>query len=174
MATVEAGIVDMGGSQPLPVPPPRPVLHRLAAVRREKGLSLQAMAARLRVDVETVRQQEQATSDLPLSILDRWRQALDVPLGELLIEASHPLALPPIPERKTAELLEAALAILKQTKQTGIRRMAHTLVDQLVELRPELKSLATQCGAGSGQLLDAQGQSVGHELPLDVFLDAID
>ena len=174
MATVDPGILGMEGSQPLPAAPLRPALHRLAAARREKGLSLKAMAAKLHVDVETVRQQEQETGDLWLSVLEQWRQALDVPLAELLVETSYPLALPRIPERKTAELLNAVLAILKQTKQPGIRRMAHTLVDQLVELRPELKSLAAQCGAGGAQLLDSQGQSVGHKLPLDVFLESID
>ena len=174
MATVDPGVLGMEDSQPFPISPPRQALHRLAAVRRERGLSRKAMAAKLHIDVEAVRQQEQETSDLRLSVLEQWRQALNVPLAELLVETSHPLALARIPERKTVELLKAVLAILNEAKQPGIRRMAHTLADQLVELRPELKSLAAQYGVGSEQLLDSQGQTVGHKLPLDVFLEVID
>jgi hypothetical protein len=73
--------------------------------------------------------------------------------------------------RKMAELLKTVVTILRDTKQPGIRRLAHTLVDQLVELVPELKRLSIRYGAGEGQLLDGQGRSTGRSLPLDFFLE---
>ncbi len=46
------------------------------------------------MDVKTVRQQEEETSDLRLSDLYRWQQALDVPVNELLTEDAEPLSRP--------------------------------------------------------------------------------
>ena len=44
-------------------------LHRLAEVRKQQGVSRRNLARRLNIEIETVRQHEEPTTDLPLSVL---------------------------------------------------------------------------------------------------------
>lgn len=161
-------------------PPPLPLaaaprgLHRLAAVRRERRLSPEALAKRLRIDVDLLRAFEQEQADMPLSLVYRCQQALGASLRELLVSESDPLALPSVERTKLAEWLQTVVAILQEAKQPAIRRMAHNLVDQIVELAPELKLLAAQSQAGCAQLLDDQGCSASKPLSEEVFLDPSD
>ena len=146
-------------------------LHRLAAVRRERRLSPEVLAEKLRIDVASLRAIEQEQVDMPLSLGYRCQQALGASLRELLVSESDPLSLPPVHRAKLAEWLQTVVAILQEAKQPAIRRMAHNLVDQIVELAPELKDRAAQFQAGNAQLLDDQGRSAGRPLSKDVFLD---
>ena len=65
-------------------------LHRLAAVRRQQGVSRRTMARRLNVDANTIRTQEDEASDINLSTLRAWQAALEVPLSELLVDSEDP------------------------------------------------------------------------------------
>src|SRR6516162_8442772 len=62
-------------------------LHRLATVRRQQGISQRNIARRLNIDIATVRQQEEETTDLPLSTLYQWQRILEVPIAELLVDS---------------------------------------------------------------------------------------
>lgn len=149
-------------------------LHRLGELRKKRKLSLGEVARHLEMEPQAVRQQEESTSDVTLSVLYRWQQLLRVPVSDLLVDAHNPLSTPSLGQEKLADVLRSALRILEQTKQPGIRRMAHTLVDQLVELAPELKPIATSHSAGQRQRFDAQGRPMAGPLPVDFFLDPID
>ena len=72
------------------------------------------MASRLRIGVEQVRQQESESSDLPLSTLYAWREILEVPIAELLVEPSDDLPSP--------ILLRSRLVRLMKTVRTRWRR----------------------------------------------------
>ena len=72
-------------------------LHRLAAVRRQQGVSLRKMARCLGADISSVLRQEQEASDLPLSVLYQWQKALEVPVADLLVDSDAPLS-PPVME----------------------------------------------------------------------------
>ena len=80
-------------TSPLALPLPRNIagrpLHRIQAVRMQQGMSLRTAARQLGIDVRAVRAQEQASTDLRLSDLYRWQQALDVPAADLLEESSQ-------------------------------------------------------------------------------------
>ena len=99
MASAEVYAFHDTPSIPLPLPLPktnetgRP-LHRIQAVRIQQGMSLRTAARQLAMDVRAIRAQEQATTDLRLSDLYRWQQALDVPAAELLEESGEPLSRP--------------------------------------------------------------------------------
>lgn len=149
-------------------------LHRLGEIRKMRKLSVADVARKLQLEPEDVRQQEQATTDLTLSLLYRWQQLLKVPIGDLVIDAHNPLATPSIRREKLAEVMQLALWILANTKQPGIRRMAHTLIDQLVELAPELKPIAAAHSAGQHQRFDEQGRAMKGPLPVDFFLEPIE
>lgn len=149
-------------------------LHRLGTVRRARKLSLDDVARQLQLPPEEAQRQEQATSDLSLSHLYRWQKALKVPVAELLVEGQESLGLPSVKPDALAQALQVALTILGQTKQPGIRRMAHTLVDQLVELSPELKRVAEAHTAGQAHRFDEQGRAQKGALPVDFFLEPIE
>src|SRR4029079_6819561 len=73
-------------------------LHRLAAVRRQQGISQRNIARRLSIDIATVREQEEETTDLPLSALYLWQRMLEVRIAESLVDSNAPLS-PPVFER---------------------------------------------------------------------------
>jgi transcriptional regulator with XRE-family HTH domain len=165
---------NMEKSENEPAPGTRRVLHRLGAIRKMRKLSLADVAQRLHLTPEEAQRQEQSATDLTLRDLYRWQQLLKVPLAELLAEPDETLGLPAVKPEKLSPALEVALLILQQTKQPGIRRMAHTLVDQLVELSPELKRIAEEHTAGQAHRLDEQGRAMKGALPVDFFLDPIE
>lgn len=146
-------------------------LHRLGAVRRLQGVSRRAVARRLNVDVSVVREQERETADLSLSTLYQWQQLLEVPVGELLIEANDPLSPPVLTRAKMLRLMKTALAILERTSQVAIRRMAQTMVDQLVDMMPELKGVSAWHAVGQRRRLDELGRAAERRLSHDVFMD---
>ena len=76
-------------------PGPSQGLHRLGEVRRREGLTRREVARRLGVSIREVQHREQPSSDMPLSDLYRWQEALEVPLGELLSEPVGELS-PPV------------------------------------------------------------------------------
>ena len=93
MATAELSVVhlDVVPVRPSSHEPGRP-LHRIQEVRRLQGMSLRTAARQLGTDVRSIRAQEQASTDLKLSDLYRWQEALEVPIGELLVEDNEPLS----------------------------------------------------------------------------------
>jgi hypothetical protein len=155
-------------------PRQRRELHRLSAVRKLRRLTLSDAARGLQLPYEEARRQEQSTSDLALSQLYRWQHLLQVPVAELLVEGEQPLGMPAVKAEAFTAVLDVVLRIIAQTRQPGIRRMAHTLVDQLVELAPELKQIADANTAGQAHLFDAEGRALKGALPVDFFLDPID
>lgn len=166
------GNMDKPESEPAPSVPR--ALHRLGAIRKMRKLSLADVAQRLQLTCEEAKRQEQGESDLTLRDLYRWQQLLKVPVSDLLSDVEEPLALPAVKPEKLSPALQMALLILQQTKQPGIRRMAHTLVDQLVELSPELKRVAEEHTAGQSHRFDEQGRAMKGSLPVDFFLDPIE
>ncbi len=69
-------------------------LHRLAAVRKQQGVSQRNMARRLNIDITTLTQIEEGAVDLPLTMLYAWQRVLDVPIAELLVDDDAPLSSP--------------------------------------------------------------------------------
>ncbi len=77
-------------------PPPQhgPRMHRIRTVRLQQGASLRSVARNSGVDVRQLRLQEQESTDVRLSDLHKWQQALEVPLAELLVEPDASLSQP--------------------------------------------------------------------------------
>ena len=151
---------------------PRP-LHRLAEVRRQQGVTRRTVARRLDTDVHHVKREERETSDLSLSQLYRWQQVLDVPVSELLVESDDPLSTPVMKRAQLVRLMKTAAAILERSQQAGIQRMAQVLVDQLIDIMPELAEVRPWHAVGKRRSQDELGQAAErgrwtdflHELP---------
>jgi transcriptional regulator with XRE-family HTH domain len=144
-------------------------LHRLRSVRRLQGMSLRTAARQLGKAVREVRQQEEETQDLRLSELYRWQTILDVPLVELLVDPDTPLSRPVMERARMVRLMKTATALLEQAPTPQVRRMGQMLVEQLLELMPELKGVGPWHTVGQRRSLDEVGRIVERSLPDDIL-----
>jgi transcriptional regulator with XRE-family HTH domain len=180
MSIGHCGITSMGPptSVPLPAVESRPTqppesrpMQRLAAVRRQQGVSRRTVARRLNIDVEQVQQQECTATDLPLSVVYAWQKVLDVPVAELLVEADEGLTTPILERSQLVRLMKTVLAISEQARQESIRRMAQTLAAQLVEIMPELAGVGPWHTVGKRRRLNELGIAAQRRFADEVFID---
>ncbi len=171
MSIVDYTASGLGDASDVPLPSNGRPLQRLAAVRRQQGISRRTVARRLNVDLQTVRDQEAESNDLPISELYRWREVLDVPIGELLVEADDALSSPIMQRAQLVRLMKSALAIRDNAKQESVRRMAQTLIEQLLEMMPELGGVGPWHAVGKRRRLNELGIAAERRLSDDVFMD---
>ena len=145
-------------------------LHQVRTVRLRQGVSLRSAARQIGSDVRSLRLQEQESTDLRLSDLRKWQKALDVPLTELVAESDEPLSRPVLESARLFRLIKSAAAIHERSTNVGIQRMAQMLVDQLIEIMPELKDVSPWHTFGQRRSLDEYGKVVDRRLS-DDFLD---
>lgn len=124
--------------------------------------------------METVRQQETETTDLTLTTLYAWQQALEVPVSELLYEADESLSGPILKRSQLVRLMKTVLAVAEQSKQESIRRMAQTMASQLTEIMPELAEIAPWHVVGERRRRDELGVAALRHFTDDVFIDEDD
>lgn len=134
-------------------------------------MSLRTAARQLGMTIREARNQEAEDADLHLSELYRWQQALDVPLVELLADPDTPLSRPVMERARLVRLMKTATALLEQALTARARRMAQMLVEQLVELMPELRGVGPWHSVGQRRGLEDYGKIVERSLP-DDFLHA--
>jgi transcriptional regulator with XRE-family HTH domain len=159
MATAELSVVYSDISPPSrKVGQPGQTLHRIQEVRRLQGMSLRTAARHLGTDIPSIRAQEQGTTDLRLSDLYRWQQALDVPVSELLVEDDDPLSRPVAERAKLVKAMKTARSLLETAPVGPVRRMAENLVEQLLDLMPELKEVSGWHTVGQRRSLDELGR----------------
>jgi transcriptional regulator with XRE-family HTH domain len=149
-------------------------LHRLAAVRRQQGVSRHAVASRLKVGIEQVRQQESESSDLTLSTLYAWREILDVPIAELLVEPCDGLPSSILWRSQMVRLMKTVRTILEKTKQDSVRWMAQTMISQLVEIMPELSEVGVWNIGGKQRRRHELGVAAQRRLATEMFVEKDD
>lgn len=157
------------GPQPQPQTPARPARHRLRVVREQQGMTLRSIARHTGYDMRTLRMQEEETSDLRISELQKWQQALDVPLSELLVESNAVLSQPIQQRSRLVRIMKTALALQQEAPNRAIRCMAETLIDQLKELMPELAEVHPWHTYGQRRGSDDYGRVVDRRISEDLF-----
>lgn len=112
-------------------------LHFIASTLRRQNATLAGCARRLGISPSEAAAQIRPDADLSLSQLYAWRAVLDVPTSELL-----PLDdLVPDPIRNRALLLrimKTARQLQDLSRASRLESAVASLVDQLIELMPEL------------------------------------
>ena len=134
-------------------------LHRIADVRRQQGVTLRNVARRLGVSLPLVRRQEQPDCDLRLSDLLRWQQVLEVPVAELLVEGEGQLSGPVLERSRMVKLMKTAAAIRERSREPAIVRMVEMLVDQVLEIRPELADVTPWHSVGQRRTGEELGRA---------------
>ena len=171
MSVVNCSVSGVGNPDGLKVPAGKRPLHRVGTVRRLQGITRRTVARHLNTEIAQIKLQEQETADMPLSQLYEWQKVLDVPIAELLVEAGDPLSPPILKRAQLVRIMKTALAIIEEAKQPRVRRMAQTLVDQLVEIMPELQGVSPWHAVGKRRRRDDYGVAAERRLSEDVFLD---
>lgn len=149
-------------------------LHRLALVRRRQGISRRTMARRLSTDIGSVKSQEQEGSDMLLSTLYEWQKALEVPVAELLVESNDPLSAPVLKRAQMLRMMKTAKAILERTHQLSVRRMAQMLIEQLLEIMPELEDVTPWHTVGKRRTQAELGQAAQRRFLMECLRDVPD
>ena len=150
-----------GTSSPFP-------LHRLAEVRKNQGVSIANLARRLNMEAMDVRMQEKSNSDMLLSQLYRWREILDVPISELLIDPEDTLDDPIKSRASLVRVMKTVQSIIETAREKPIQRMAQTLFDQLIEIMPELKDVSAWPSVGQSREFKDYGQAIYRRFTSDV------
>jgi transcriptional regulator with XRE-family HTH domain len=130
----------------------------LAEVRQQEGVTRRAIARRMGVSPEEIQQQEQ-DSDLLLSTLFAWQEALDVPATELLAEADTTLSTPVLKRAQVFRMMKTVRSIVERSKQSSIRRLARFLAEQLEEAMPESKGAQAWPAVGKRRTTRELGQA---------------
>src|SRR3990172_8472827 len=164
------GSPDPNGS-PLPQNGHSPCLHRIAEARRRQGVSLRSVARRLNKSAEQVRQLEEPTSDMLVSELYQWQQALEVPIVDLLVDCQAPLSQPVLTRARLLRIMKTVRAIRETTKCVSIDRMATMLEQQLLEVMPELKDVSAWHSVGQRRSHDEAGRTAERVIPDSFFTD---
>lgn len=157
------------------VPPSEPPTqghryHRIRTVRLREGVSLRSAARQMGVDIRSLRLQEQESTDLRLSDLHKWQKALEVPLTELVVDTEERLSQPVLDRARLIRIMKTAAAIHERSAAPGLKRMAETLVSQLVEIMPELKDVSPWHTYGQRRSLDEVGRVMERRCS-DAILD---
>lgn len=144
-------------------------LHRIADVRRLQGVTLRNVSRRLGTPLTVVRRQEQPDCDLRLSDLLQWQAVLEVPVAELLVEGEGQLSGPVLQRSRMVKLMKTAAAIRERTNDTTTARMVSMLIDQILELMPELADVTPWPTVGQRRTLDDVGRTARQPVADEVF-----
>ena len=143
--------------------------HRIAEVRRRQGVTLRNVARRLGIEMSVVRRQEQPDCDRRLSDLQRWQEVLEVPVAELLEEGEGQLSGPVLERSRMVKLMKTAAAIRERTSGTPVGRVVTMLVEQILEIMPELSDVTPWHTIGQRRTRDDLGRTARHVVPEDLF-----
>jgi len=149
----------------------RRLFHRIAEVRRLQGVTIRNVARRLGLAMPLVRRQEQSDCDLHISDLHRWQQVLEVPVAELLVEGEGALSGPVLHRSRMVKLMKTAAAIRDRTVGSPAERMADMLIDQLVEIMPELANVTPWHESNAKRSSDDLGKAACCPISEDLFLN---
>lgn len=144
-------------------------LHRIAAVRHQQGVTLRNVARRLGLPLPVVRRQEEADCDLRLSELHCWQQVLEVPVSELIVEGDEGLSGPVLERSRMVKLMKTAAAIRERTQGQPVSRMVTMLIEQILEIMPELADVTPWHTVGQRRTLDELGRAAGTMVPEELF-----
>lgn len=147
-------------------------LHRIRTVRMQQEVSMRTAARRSGVDVRTLRRQEQENTDLSLSDLHKWQKALDVPVAELVEEPGAHLSKSVMERAKMVRLMKTATSIQEKSQTDSLSRLAQVMVDQLVDMMPELEGVSAWHEFGQRRSLDEYGQAAERSLSYDSLVQS--
>ncbi len=148
-------------------------LHRIREIRQQQNVSLRTCARRMSASMQTVREQEDGHTDLTLSDLYSWQKALEVPVADLLVDRDAPLSAPVLQRARMLKMMKTALSIRESSEEESVQRMAQTMVDQILEVMPELKDVSPWHTVGQRRTLDELGRTAEQTISERNLFDSL-
>jgi transcriptional regulator with XRE-family HTH domain len=130
----------------------------LRDARLRQGLSLRCVAQRLGRTTTEVRAQEEEQVDITISELYRWQKVLDVPIEELLHDPQDTLSTRVQTRARLLKVMKTAMAIRRQVRTEEEHSLVRLLIEQLVEIMPELKEVTGWPAIGHRRTTDDIGR----------------
>jgi transcriptional regulator with XRE-family HTH domain len=137
----------------------------LRRVRQRERISVRNVARHLHASLEEIKAQENETTDLPLSVLYQWAVALQVPVTEFVAEPTTELSVPLLDRARLLRIMKTVQAILEVTTQVRVKRLGQMLVEQLVEVMPELAGVTPWNSAGYHRRRCDLGRAADFAIP---------
>ena len=147
-------------------------LQKLSEARRRQGLSVRCVAQRLGRTVNEVRAQEDEHADLTLSELYRWQAALEVPIEELLEDPGDTLSPRVLTRARLLKVMKTTMALRRAARSESERRLARLLIEQLLEIMPELKEVSGWPAVGHRRRADESGRIAENPISDDWLHEA--
>lgn len=144
-------------------------LHRIATARHEQGVSLRTAARQMGRRVSEVKAEENETRDLRLTDLARWQRVLRVPLQDLLVEPDTSLSKPVMQRAQMLRLMKTVASLNEVVQNQRAKRLATQLVDQLVQMMPELESVPAWNSVGQRRTPSEYGRVVEKVISHDLL-----
>ncbi len=142
-------------------------LHRIAEVRAQQGLSLRAVSRRTGVEVRELKVQECPQTNLTLEQLYRWQEALEVPIGNLLVDQDQELS-PTVQTRAALiKVMKTVVAMREVATSPRLSRMTEMLSEQLISMMPELAEVGGWPTFGSRRSPDQIGRIAANPIRVD-------
>ncbi len=95
-----------------------------------------------------------------------------MPIADLLVESNGALS-PPVQQRaRLVRVMKTVAAIMEKSENLSIRRLAQTLVNQLVEIMPELEGVSPWHTVGQRRTLDEPGRIVERMYSENVWYES--
>lgn len=140
-------------------------MHRIAEVRMQQGISLRAISRRTGIDVRELKQQESPDSNISLADLYKWRDALDVPVENLLVDHDQELSEPIQKRAAMVKIMKTVVALTEVASSPRVSRLTEMLREQMIDLMPELAEIGGWPNYGSRRPPEQQGRIA--ENPID-------
>ena len=149
-------------------------LHRLGEARRQENVSLGSVARHLGITIQDVKRQERTTTDLPLSVLRKWAKVLGLPVTELIREPDDSRSTPLVNRASLVRVMKTAMALLERAGNSRTKWLAETMVDQLIEIMPELRGITAWHSEGKRRRLDELGMAAERCFSDELFRNVSD
>lgn len=147
-------------------------LHRLREVREQQGLALRRVAQLMGVESRVLRREELPTTDIPLSRLYQWQQALDVPVAELLVDSASMLSAPVLARARLVRIMKTVTALKEKAAHTALRASVDSLEQQMLEIMPELSGIHPWQAVGQRRSLEEFGRIAERPYSTDAWREA--
>jgi hypothetical protein len=153
-------------------PPPVRPLHRIAQVMQQESVGLRTAARRMNVTPTQARVESEPTCDLTLSDLYRWQTALSVPIAELLNEPEVALSPAVAWRSQLVKAMRTVRSIQLLVDDEAVQTLTITLIQQLIDMMPELTDVPPWPSKGRPRTSDELGAIAEKPLP-DEFFDGV-
>ena len=107
-------------------------------------------------------------------MLHKWAKAPGLPVSELVKETDSAMSTPLLKRARLVRVMKSAMAILKRADNPQTKWLAQRMVDQLIEIMPELRGVTAGRAEGKLCRLDELGVAAERSFPDEIFTDVVD